>query len=191
MTKIIQFVSAALALISISVSAFAEEEKTIVAANECRWAISINPGDYALSNNLSLGLQHTIAKKWAIEGSFRVDPFPSSMGKAKLFATANLNFIWWTKQFHKGFWLSFGPQYMYRKFASENSNLKQDVGLAAALGYSFLLSKHFSIDLGVGGWGGAELAVDNYPSWRRYKPDRYGKYFLEWDRAVLGISILF
>lgn len=72
---------------------------------------------------------------------------------------------WWPWYVNSGWWIGLKGQYSdFSTTGVLSSYLKEGVGVGGGLsgGYSFMLGKHFNLDLGLGIWGGKYLEYVDY-----------------------------
>ena len=126
------------------------------------FAITTNVVDWVLLGTINLGAQYEVGRHWTLEGKIRYNPWTYNSGKENQFQLNQQNFSlgarWWPWYSFAGFWISADAQVsnyrtggLYRFRTPETGTA---YGAAIGLGYSFIINKHFNIDLGVSGWGG-------------------------------------
>lgn len=96
---------------------------------------------------------------------------------------------WWPWFVNSGWWIGLKGQYSDFSTAGILSSYQEDgvaVGSGLSGGYSFMLGRHFNLDIGVGVWGGAYLDYSNYE-----KPEEKRDMFIKFDNIQVSLIYFF
>lgn len=165
--------------------------------------------DYSLSTNLAslaqLGTVNAelgagVSRHVSLNAALRYNPFiygkdPSGgdtvQDKKQSYALGAKFWLW---HLYSGWWLGSSMQYEEFSrggFKSRETSEGDRYGSVISAGYSYLLGKHFNLDLGLGMWGGWEKYTTYACPKCGEKIDSGDKVFFLPDAAILAISYIF
>lgn len=135
-----------------------------------KFAISTNIVDWGFLGTMNIEADYAVHRHVSLNADVRINPWVFRKGdEQKQFQnkmqTYAVGVRWWPWYIYSGFWAGAKLQYMeydcggiFKRF-----NEKGDAyGLGLSLGYMFIISPEFNINLGLGGWGG-------YRKYKRYE----------------------
>ena len=170
----------------------------LTAARAQEAAVSTNVADYADLGTMNMGMSYALARHWTVDAVVKYNPFSYRMPdeavvqrKQRLFG-AGARF--WPWHVYSGWWLSgraqwqeFSQSLLRESIATEGDR----VGAALAAGYSYMLSKHFNLEVGAGVWAG-------YTAYTQYACPRCGRIigrgregFILPSDVILALSYIF
>lgn len=125
------------------------------------YALSSNMADLADMGTINLELSCGLARHWSLSAGAKYNPFtygepgPSqAQDRQRLFS---LGARWWPWHVWSGWWLSAKWQYQEFNTGGIRSPLTEEgdrFGGGIGAGYAWMLSPHFNLDVGLGGWAG-------------------------------------
>ena len=102
---------------------------------------------------------------------------------------------YWPWHVYSGWWFGAKAQFQdfdQAGFLTENLVSGQALGMGLSAGYTFMLSPHLNIDLGLGGWGGRVLKYTGYEDVVGLEVETTGsKNFVFLDSMVIAIAYIF
>ncbi len=113
-------------------------------------------------------------------------------GKVDVFnnhKTAYAGIKWWPWFVNTGWWAGLKGQYSdFSTSGVITSSMREGVAVGVGLsgGYSFMLGRHFNLDLGVGVWGGSYLKYTDYE-----KDAKQQDTFFKIDNIAVSIIYIF
>ncbi len=130
-----------------------------------RVALSTNAVGYADYATLNMEASVSVARQWTLTAGVKYNPFMFSAGedrhdvsnRQRLFA-AGARF--WPWHVYSGWWFAGKLQYQEYNVGGITSLQTQEgdrYGLGATVGYTYMLGEHFNLELGIGGWAGADI----------------------------------
>lgn len=157
------------------------------------FALSTNVLDYANLGTLNVEASYGLGTHWSVAAGVKYNPYTSRQQSYALKAR------WWPWHTYSGWWLSGNVRYqeyntggyslLVRLEGETTEGDRYGGGLSG--GYSYMISKHLNLDMGVGFWAG-------YDRFKTYACPRCGRvvgsgsrYFLSPSDVILGISYLF
>ncbi|MCQ2146533.1 MAG: DUF3575 domain-containing protein [Bacteroidales bacterium] len=164
--------------------------------------------DFSLSTNLAslaeLGTLNAeagvgLSRHVSLNAGLRYNPFVYSKSgtgdtvqdKKQSYAVGAKFWLW---HLYSGWWLGSSMQYEEFSeggFRSKVTSEGDRYGSTISAGYSYLLGKHFNLDLGLGMWGGWEKYVSYSCPTCGEKVDSGNKVFFLPDAAIVAISYIF
>ena len=128
-------------------------------------ALSTNVAGYADFGTLNAEASMSVARQWRITAGVKYNHFMFKAGedghdlsnKKRLFA-AGARF--WPWHVYSGWWFAAKMQYQeYNRggIVSQETVEGDRVGIGATFGYTYMLAKHLNLELGIGGWAGADF----------------------------------
>lgn len=163
------------------------------------WALSSNIAQLADLGSLNADLSYGFARHWSVSVGGRYNPFSFAeeqqgnvLQHKQRTAVASVRF--WPWHIYSGWWLSSGVKLM--EFNRSDSGTPESMqgdryGGGLGAGYTYMLGKHFNIELGMGLWGGYErYAVYSCAVCGR-KISQGEARFLKPDDLILSLSYVF
>ncbi len=166
------------------------------------WTVQTNVLDWAALGTVNAEVGVSLSQHFSLVAGGRYNPwqFTDTKNDAPVLnqqKTAYLGFRYWPWYVNSGFWITAKAQYMFsfantgiwRPALEEGSN---GIGGALSLGYTFMLSKHFNLELGAGAWAGVfkEYGVWNSPN-KFYVREEGRKTFILPDQVSLSFVYVF
>lgn len=96
---------------------------------------------------------------------------------------------WWPWFVNTGWWVGAKAQYSDFSTAGIMSSYQRDgvaVGAGLSGGYTFMMGRHFNLDLGIGVWGGTYLKYSDYE-----KPGEKPNMFVKLDNIIVSFTYFF
>lgn len=162
-------------------------------------ALSTNIADYANLGTINAEAALTLARHWSVNAGFRYNPFSFKGGKGDAGLqskqrTLSLGARYWPWHIYSGWWIAGKMQYQeYNRGGIVSMETKEGdrYGAGLSAGYTYMLSEHFNLEVGLGGWTG----IDRYktyscPSCGRLL-DEGNKYFVLLNDVLLSFSYIF
>lgn len=157
-------------------------------------SLSTNVLDYANLGTLNLSAEYAVGNHWSLGAGAKYNPYTYRQQSYILSAR------WWPWHSYSGWWLSGGVRYQeynsggYTKWvydAAEHTSEGDRIGGGISAGYSYMLSRHFNLDVGAGVWAGREFyTVYSCPRCGRII-EKGAKTFLLPSNITLAISYIF
>ena len=102
---------------------------------------------------------------------------------------------YWPWHVYSGWWIGAKAQFQdfdYAGLLTENLVTGQALGMGLSAGYTFMISPHFNIDLGLGGWGGRVLNYTGYKDIGGIEVDTQGsRNFVFLDNVIVSVAYIF
>jgi hypothetical protein len=125
-------------------------------------AVSTNVLDYARLGTLNVEASLGVARHWTLNAGARYNPFSFSRdGEAEQMQlrqrSLSLGARFWPWHIHSGWWLSAklqAQEYNEGGVRSPRTEEGERYGGGLGAGYTYLLHKHFNLEVGAGLWGG-------------------------------------
>ena len=163
-------------------------------------AISTNLGDWAYLATANVDVSYAFARRFSVTAAVKYNnwEFNKTNPDIAIFnknQTANVSIRFWPWFVYSGWWISLKAQ--YSKFsragiwrpAMENATA---VGGGLGFGYTFMISKHFNIELGAGAWGGRMLDYQLYCCPKCMELREEGpRNFIDFDEARVALQFVF
>ena len=161
-----------------------------VSANAQNLSISTNLIDYASLCTLNLESSYAVSQHWSISASARYNPFTFNKGDAdNQFQYRQQSYAlgarFWPWHSFSGWWISGKVRYQEYNWGgilSRETEEGDKVGLGLSGGYTYMISRHFNVEFGLGAWAGRAwykkyscpvcgLTVDNGRKWFLFPDD--------------------
>lgn len=162
-------------------------------------ALSTNVIDYACLGTLNMESSYAVGQHWSLSVSARYNPFTYLKGdverqfqyRQQSYALGTRYWLWHS---FSGWWT--GCKVRYQEYnvgglLSREAEEGDRMGLGLAAGYTYMLSKHFNLEFGLGLWSGMAW-------YRRYSCPVCGlttasgrKWFLLPDDVMLSLAYVF
>ena len=102
---------------------------------------------------------------------------------------------YWPWHVYSGWWIGAKAQFQdfdQAGFLTENLVSGQALGMGLSAGYTFMISPHFNIDLGLGGWGGRVLNYTGYKDVAGIEVETTGaRNFVFLDSVIIALAYIF
>lgn len=126
-------------------------------------SVSTNILDYANFATLNVQTGLSVARRWSLDVGVKYNPFTFGQGDGTILQrqqSYSAGFRFWPWHVYSGWWLSLRAQ--YQEFctggiSSRRTSQGDRYGGSFSLGYTYMLSKHFNLEVGAGYWGGYEI----------------------------------
>ena len=166
------------------------------------WTVQTNVVDWAALGTVNAEVGVSLSQHFSLVAGGRYNPWEFRDKKFDVPVqlqqqTAYLGARYWPWYVNSGFWITAKAQYI-PSFSVTGiwSNAlyegKNGIGGALSLGYTFMLSKHFNLEIGAGGWAGAFQEYHHWNSPNKYfenEEDR--KIFILPDQLSLSFVYVF
>lgn len=129
-------------------------------ANAQRFSISTNLLDYANLGTLNLDASYGVDRHWSVGAAVKYNPYTSRQ------RSGILNARFWPWHIYSGWWVSGSMRYQeyntggyktFKKVVDEATTEGDRLGGGLSGGYSYMLGKHFNLDIGAGFWMGYDI----------------------------------
>lgn len=130
-------------------------------------AISTNIVDYASYGTMNLTSDYGFARQWSVVADARYNPFswkgdgPHEVRAKQRSGAVGVRF--WPWHIYSGWWMACKAQYQEYSttlLRSDSSSWEGDrAGGSLSAGYSYMLSPHFNLNVGLGVWAGVDKYV--------------------------------
>lgn len=155
------------------------------------FAVGTNAADYANLGTLNVSADYAFDRHWSIGAGIKYNPYTY---RQQSYA---LNAKYWPWHSFSGWWISAGARWQEyntagwyvpdRKRTSEGDR----IGGGLSGGYTYMLSRHFNLDIGAGFWTGYEkYVVYSCPKCGQILSSGT-KVFILPSEIILGISYVF
>lgn len=126
-------------------------------------SVSTNLLDYANFATLNMQTGLSFARRWSLDAGVKYNPFTFGQGDGTILQrqqTYSAGVRFWPWHVYSGWWLSCKAQ--YQEFCTGGVNSRRTsqgdrYGGSLSLGYTYMLSTHFNLEIGAGYWGGYEV----------------------------------
>lgn len=128
-------------------------------------SVSTNALGYVELGTLNADLSYAFSRHWSIVAGFRYNPFTFGAGNPdRQFQLRQQSYSIgvraWPWHIWSGWWFSSKIRYQEYNYGGIFSRRTQEgdrVGLGFYAGYTYMLSRHFNMEFGVGLWGGLDM----------------------------------
>ena len=125
-------------------------------------SISTNLIDYACLGTLNAEVSYTMSQHWSLTAGVKYNPFTFHKSDAdRQFQNRQQSYAlgvrYWPWHSLSGWWISGRVRYQeYNRggLISRETEEGDKVGLGLSAGYTYMISKHFNMEFGIGVWGG-------------------------------------
>lgn len=133
-----------------------------VSSSAQKLSVSTNMIDYACLGTLNFETSYAVAQHWSLTASARYNPFTYHLGDAsRQFQYRQQSYAlgarFWVWHSFSGWWVSGKARYQEFNNGGIFSRLTQEgdrIGCSMSAGYTYMISKHFNIEFGLGLWSG-------------------------------------
>ncbi len=160
--------------------------------------VSTNALDWAYLGGINVTTGVNLSQYVTLEVGGVYNPFSISTEGNELKNKQMTGFAavkFWPWYVYSGWW--FGVKVQYKDYSKTSifKNTIEDgkaVGAGLSLGYSFMLSRNFNLDFGVGIWGGRKFDYSLYSkSWGSPLLESGSKFFFDADKISVALVYLF
>lgn len=139
-----------------------------------RFSISTNLLDYACLGTMNIECAYSVSRFWSLTLGADYNPFTFRKGQEDQFQLRQQSYSigarLWPWHTWSGWWMSGKMRYQEYNFGgivSRETDEGDRVGLGLYAGYTYMVSSHFNVEFGLGGWGGLDW-------FRRYECQQCG-----------------
>lgn len=159
--------------------------------------IATNLADYVSYGTLNISASMASSPHWTLEAQAKYNPFTfgapgeEDFSRRRQFSAGSR---YWPWHVFSGWWLSGSLRYQEFSRTADGSPVTTEgdrFGGSIGAGYSYMLGKHFNLDLGMGVWGGYQLYTDYSCAVCGDVLSRGAKYFFLPDEFVVALSYIF
>ena len=173
-----------------------EGDKKVKVKNEkiskAQYSVGTNLLNWAYFGTANLEFNASLGNKVTVFAGGKYNPFQfMTKGQVEVFNNKICGYAgvkWWPWLVNTGWWIGIKGQYCdFSTSGILTRNLKEGIAVGGGLsgGYSFMLNRHFNLDLGIGAWGGTYLEYTDYS--REAKPGM----FVEVDNIQVSLTYIF
>lgn len=128
-------------------------------------SISTNVLGYAALGTLNVDASYSVSRHWSVVAGARYNPFTYNAGDpGRQFQMRQQSYAagvrLWPWHVLSGWWFSSKIRYQEYNFGgvlSKEAIEGDRLGLGLYAGYTYMISRHFNLEFGVGLWGGADF----------------------------------
>ena len=166
------------------------------------WSIQTNVLDWAALGTINAEVGLSLSQHFSLVAGGRYNPWEFTTHNPEAIVrnqqkAVYLGFRYWPWYVNSGFWIAAKAQYMpsfsntgiWRAALKEGKN---GIGGALSAGYTFMLSKHFNLEAGIGGWAGVFQEYGFYSSPQKtFVREEGRKSFIYPDQISLSLVYVF
>ena len=128
------------------------------ALNAQKLSLSTNLIDYACQGTLNAEVSYTMSQHWSLTARVKYNPFTFNKGNAdRQFQNRQQSYAlgvrYWPWHSLSGWWISGRARYQEYNMGgliSRETEEGDKVGLVLSAGYTYMISKHFNVEFGIG-----------------------------------------
>lgn len=163
-------------------------------------ALSFNVGDFLCLGTMNLEFDYAVSQRWSLDVGARVNPWTFFRGdelrQTQLkHQTYSIGMRFWSWYVYSGFWMGAKLQFQEYNRGGFNGNLKTEegnaYGIGFELGYTFIISHRWNLNLGAGGWGGYADYTQYSCSCCGRKTEEGGKIFFWPNELIVAFVCVF
>jgi len=175
MRTMIRISIAAVLLMLGSISGYAKDNKDAASSQQVvkstemkRWTVGTNVAQWANFGTPNLELGVAVSRHFTLDVGARYNGWGFKTKKTPIWnkqQTYYGGFRYWPWYTYSGFWMGLKGQYskasntgIWRPALEEHTG----AGAGLSLGYTFMISKNFNFEIGMGAWGGKYLKYTLY-----------------------------
>ena len=162
-------------------------------------SLSTNLIDYACLGTLNAEASYTVAQHWSLTAGVKYNPFLFHKGDPdRQFQNRQQSYAigarYWLWHSLSGWWFSGRVRYQEYNMGGifcRKTEEGDKVGLGLSAGYTYMISRHFNVEFGLGAWGGRAW-------YRRFSCPMCGltidegkKWFLFPDDVLISFAYVF
>ena len=167
-----------------------------------KWTVQTNFLDWAALGTVNAEVGMSVSQHFSLMVGGRYNPWDFHTHNPEALVqnqqkTVYMGVRYWPWYVNSGFWFSAKAQYMH---SFSNTGIwraalkegKNGFGGGLAAGYTFMLSKHFNLEAGIGGWAGVFQEYGFYSSPQKLFVREEGrKTFIYPDQVSLSLVYVF
>ena len=131
-------------------------------ASAQKLSLSTNLVDYACLGTLNAEVSYTVGQHWSLAAGAKYNPFifyPNDADRQFQYRQRSfaLGVRYWPWHSFSGWWVSGKVRYQEYNWGGVFSREAEEgdkTGLGLYAGYTYMISKHFNVEFGLGAWGG-------------------------------------
>lgn len=129
-------------------------------------AVSTNAVDYADFGTLNAEVAYSLSRHWGVTAGFRYNPFTYSADGHALSARQrafSAGARYWPWHVYSGWWVAGKMQYQeYNRGGITSLQTREGdrYGFGAGGGYTYMLTPHLNLELGLGAWLGLDVFTE-------------------------------
>lgn len=168
-------------------------------ADAQRVSLSTNAMTWANFGTANLEAAVSVSKNFTIHAGAKYNPWEFRTKSQYVLinqqATGYVGAKYWPWHVYSGWWI--GAKAQFQNFTeagilSEEMIKGNALGAGLSFGYSFMISSHMNIDLGIGGWGGRVLNYSKYTNhYDNVLVEEGARNFVFLDNMVIAIAYIF
>ena len=171
-------------------------------ASAQKWSVQTNLLDWAALGTINAEAGMSLSQHFSLMAGARYNPweFTSHDPEALIRNQQQIGYLglrYWTWYVNSGFWMAVKAQYMnsFSNTGIWRAALKEGgkgIGGGLSLGYTFMLAKHFNLEIGAGAWAGVLQDYHFYSSPAKWVVREEGrKTFIYPDQVSLSLVYVF
>ena len=168
-------------------------------ADAQRFSVSTNLVDYVVLGTLNADVSYSLSRRWSITAGARYNPFTFRKGDPeKQFQykqqSYSVGMRVWPWHIWSGWW--FAGKLRYQEYntggiISRQTTEGDRMGLGLYSGYTYMVSRHFNVEFGLGLWGGADYYTKYSCPTCGFTMDKGVKGFLLPDDIMISLAYVF
>lgn len=160
-------------------------------------AVSTNLVEYVNLGTMNLDASYGFARHWSVEAGVKYNPFSFGEGEDALQnrqRAISAGAKYWPWHIFSGWWVAGHVRYQEYNaggLVSAETSEGDRFGSAVQVGYTFMVSRHFNLNLGAGIWAGRDVyKVYACPSCGRIL-DHGSKFFVLPSDIIVALAYIF
>jgi len=172
---------------------------SLFAAKAQTFTLGTNLVDWANYATINLDFGVSVSQHVSLVAGGKFNPWDFSKGENVTYSKNKVGYLgarFWTWNVNSGLWFQVKGQFADYQITGtwrHALDIGQAVGGGLAVGYSFMLSKHFNLELAAGGWGGYLIKHDVYecPDCQVLRPESGPRAFIDLDNISVSFVYVF
>ena len=159
-----------------------------------QYSVGTNLLSWVYFGTANLEFNASLNNHFSVFAGGKYNPFKiTTKGEKDIFHTQKTGYLgakWWPWFVNTGWWIGMKGQYSdFSTVGIMSSYTREGVAVGGGIsgGYTFMLGRHFNLDLGLGLWGGTYLEYVDYEKPDDPKPGM----FLKLDNIIVSFTYLF
>ena len=132
-------------------------------ASAQRFSVSTNLLDYVCLGTINAECSYSVSRSWSLTFGAEYNPFTFREGQEDQFQLRQQSYSvgarLWSWHTWSGWWISGKVKYQEYNFGgilSRETDEGDRAGIGLYAGYTYMVSPHFNMEFGLGGWGGMD-----------------------------------
>ena len=128
-----------------------------------RFSLSTNLLDYACLGTFNAECSYSVSRRWTLTLGAQYNPFTYRKGRTDQFQLRQQSYSFgarlWPWHTWSGWWMAGKIQYQeynYGGILSRQTEEGDRAGVGLYVGYTYMVSPHFNVEFGLGGWTGLD-----------------------------------